>query len=200
MPDTGADGILWMMSGINELQVLLIALGLSADCFAVTLSGSVTMRTVSFIQVLRTAFTFGVFQGLMPVLGWLAGKTVVDLIGGFDHWIAFVLLSLIGIKMIWGSFKGGEENKQLDITRGLTLFTLAFATSIDALAVGLTFAFLEVNIVSAGLIIGAVAFFISIFGFYLGKRVGRLLGKRAEAFGGLVLIGIGLRILLNHLF
>ncbi|MEE8419642.1 MAG: manganese efflux pump MntP family protein [Dehalococcoidales bacterium] len=187
------------MSGLEGLSVLVIALGLSADCFAVTLSGSITMRTVSLIQTLRTAFTFGLFQALMPVLGWLAGRTVVDLIGGYDHWVAFTLLSLIGARMIWQSLRGEEAAKQVDITRGLTLITLAVATSIDALAVGLTFAFLDVNIVSAALIIGAVAFIISVFGFFLGKRAGRLLGRRAEAFGGIILIAIGLRILLTHI-
>ncbi len=194
-----ADGILGIMSGLEVLPVFIIALGLSADCFAVTLSGSVTMRTVSPIQALRTAFTFGFFQALMPVLGWLAGRTVVDLIADYDHWLAFVLLTLIGVRMIWQSLRGEEEAKQVDITRGLTLFTLAFATSIDALAVGLTFAFLEVNIVSASLIIGAVTFIISAFGFFLGKRAGQRLGKRAEILGGLVLIAIGLRILLTHI-
>lgn len=194
-----ADGILGIMSGFEALPVLFIALGLSADCFAVTLSGSVTMRTVSLIQALRTAFTFGFFQTLMPVLGWLAGGMVVDLIADYDHWLAFALLALIGVRMIWQSLRGEEAAKQVDITRGLTLFTLALATSIDALAVGLTFAFLEVNIVSASLIIGAVAFIISAFGFFIGKKAGRLLGKRAEILGGLVLIAIGLRILLTHL-
>lgn len=194
-----ADGILGIMSGLEAVPVLFIALGLSADCFAVTLSGSITMRSVSLIQALRTSFTFGFFQALMPALGWLAGRTVVDLIADYDHWLAFGLLTLIGVRMIWQSLGGEAGAKQVDITRGLTLLTLAVATSIDALAVGLTFAFLDVNIVSAGLIIGAVAFIISVLGFMLGKRGGRLLGKRAEIFGGIILIAIGLRILLTHI-
>lgn len=193
------DGILGAMSGLEVLPVLFIALGLSADCFAVTLSGSITMRTVSPIQALRTAFTFGFFQALMLALGWLAGRTVVDLIADYDHWLAFALLTLIGVRMIWQSLRGEEAAKQVDITRGLTLLTLAVATSIDALAVGLTFAFLDVNIVSAALIIGVVAFIISVLGFLAGKRAGRLLGKRAEIFGGIILIAIGLRILLTHI-
>jgi putative Mn2+ efflux pump MntP len=184
---------------LDVLSLLLIALALSADCFAVALSGSIHIKTGSFTPVLRTAITFGVFQAVMPALGWLAGRTVVNFISGYDHWAAFALLALVGGRMIWESFRPAESRKRIDISKGLLLVTLAVATSIDALAVGLTFAFLEVNIVLACSIIGLVAFGVTIVGFTVGRKVGAWLGKYTEAIGGIILIAIGLRVLLTHI-
>jgi len=186
------------MSELDFASILLIAIGLSADCFAVSLSGSISLKSLSVIQVLRTAFAFGIFQALMPVIGWALGQTVVDIIADFDHWIAFGLLAIIGGKMIWESFHNKEDTKKADFTRGLLLLTLAVATSIDALAVGLSFAFLEVNIAVAVGIIGLISFLVTIFAFGLGKKLGKFAGTWAETIGGLILIGIGLRILLSH--
>ena len=183
---------------MDYASIIFIAFGLAADCFAVSLSGSVGLKKVAWHRIGRVALVFGFFQGVMPVLGWLAGKTVVDAIAAFDHWLAFGLLAAIGGKMLWESFKKGEERTG-DITRGLLLLTLAVATSIDALAVGLTFAFIHIDILSASLIIGAVSFAMTVVGFLLGRRVGKLLGKRAEMFGGIILIGIGTKILVEHL-
>jgi putative Mn2+ efflux pump MntP len=135
----------------------------------------------------------------MPALGWLAGRTVVNFISGYDHWMAFILLALVGGRMIWESFRPQGNQRRIDISKGLLLVTLAVATSIDALAVGLTFAFLEVNIVIACLIIGVVAFGVTIAGFTLGRKVKTWLGKYAEAIGGVILIAIGLRVLLTHI-
>jgi putative Mn2+ efflux pump MntP len=124
----------------------------------------------------------------------------VTLVADYDHWVAFALLLLIGGKMIWESIHESKDNKRkTDITRGLTLLTLAVATSIDALAVGLTFAFLQISIALASATIGIVAFIVTILGFLLGKKLGQLFGKRAETIGGIVLIAIGIRILLSHL-
>lgn len=187
------------MSELDLISIFFIAIGLAADCFAVTLSGSAVMKTHSPVRVLRTAFTFGFFQALMPVIGWALGKTVVDLIASFDHWIAFGLLVIIGGKMLWESFRKNEDSGSADFTRGLLLITLAVATSIDALAVGLTFAFLKVNIGIAVAIIGGVAFLATVISFELGRKLGKLAGRWAETIGGLILIGIGLRILLTHL-
>ncbi len=182
------------------LSIFLIAIGLAADCFAVALSGSISMRTPSFIQVFRASLAFGLFQGLMPVLGWLAGRTVVEFVADYDHWLAFALLAFVGGKMIWESFHSGDGNRRnADITRGFLLLTLAVATSIDALAVGLSFAFMEVDITVASLAIGVVAFIATAIGFLLGRKVGSLIGKRAETIGGIVLIGIGLKVLLEHM-
>ncbi len=188
------------MSVADFLSILFIAIGLSADCFAVSLSSGISLKSISRFQILRIATAFGLFQALMPVLGWLAGQTIVDLIADYDHWIAFILLAIIGGKMIWESFRSeAERNNKTDITSWFMLLTLSIATSIDALAVGLSFAFLEVNIVTAVIIIGLVSFLVTIIGLLLSKKVGKLFGKRAEIIGGIILIGIGLRILLSHI-
>ncbi|MBI2853443.1 MAG: manganese efflux pump [Chloroflexi bacterium] len=184
---------------MDILSILLIALGLSADCFAVAISGSASMRNITRPQVLRTSLSFGAFQTLMPVIGWLAGRTVVDIIAGYDHWLAFALLALVGGRMLWEAARGEGDGKKVDISRGTVLIVLSIATSIDALAVGLSFAFWEVSIAVAGLLIGLVAFSITAFGFLAGRKLGRLVGKYARVVGGIVLIAIGLRILLSHL-
>lgn len=188
------------MDNLDFISLLIIAIGLSADCFAVSVGGSTSMRAISRLQVLRASLSFGFFQALMLVLGWLAGRIVVDLIAGYDHWVAFILLAVVGGRMIWESFHSRDErSKNIDITKGFLLLTLSVATSIDALAVGLSFAFLEVNIALASLTIGAITFLATMIGFLLGRKLGQLIGRSAEAIGGVVLIGIGLRILLSHI-
>lgn len=189
------------MSGTELLSIILIAFGLSADCFAVAVSAGISGNTRSFLKIVKVGLFFGGFQALMPLIGWLAGRTVIDYIEGIDHWLAFGLLAFIGGKMIWESFHDDEEKrKDRDITRGLTLIVLSVATSIDALAVGLTFAFLEVNIGLACLIIGIVSFAVTIAAFYIGRKAGDLIGRRAEIVGGLVLIGIGIKTVIEHAF
>jgi putative Mn2+ efflux pump MntP len=178
--------------------VLVIGLGVSLDCFAVAIAGSISMRSISVPQAVRASLAFGVFQAAMLALGWLAGNSMVDLIGRFDHWVAFGLLSLVGGKMLWEARKADDDREQGDITRGLPLLILSIATSIDSLAVGLTLGFLESSILIAALIIGSVTFLVSAAGFYAGAKVGPLLGRWAEVLGGLVLIGIGVRILVAH--
>jgi putative Mn2+ efflux pump MntP len=188
------------MSTSDLLPVLLIAFGLSADCFAVALGGSVSIRNLRYSQVLRTALVFGIAQALMPFIGWLIGRKVISFISGYDHWVAFGLLAVVGGRMLWEAFFEKEKGRgSADLSRGWILFTLAVATSIDALAVGLSFAFLEMNIAYASLIIGVVTFGITILGFYLGRKAGRLLGQRAKIAGGIILIAIGIRILVSHL-
>ena len=137
----------------------------------------------------------------MPVLGWLAGRTVVDYIADYDHWIAFILLAVVSGRMFWGAFHPGDvREKEVDITRGLLLITLSIATSIDALAVGLSFAFVKVDIAVASPVIGVIAFIATTAGFLLGRKAGKVIGKRAEIIGGLILLVIAFRILLSHLF
>jgi len=184
---------------IDILSILLIALALSADCFAVALGSGFNIKTTSLSPIVRMAVAFGLAQALMTGLGWLVGRTVVDLVSAYDHWVAFILLAIIGGRMIWESFHPEDKRKKVDISKGVVLVGLAVATSIDALAVGLSFAFLKVNIVLACLVIGVVAFGVTIGGFFLGKRVQSFLGKYAEAIGGVILIAIGIRILLSHL-
>ena len=181
------------------LTIFLIALGLAADCFVVALGGSISRRNLSFVQIGRVSLSFGVFQAVMPVIGWLAGLTVVNLIADYDHWVALALLGFVGVKMVWESFHSKDgQSENADITRGWLLFTLSVATSTDALAVGLTFAFVKVDISLASLTIGIVAFLVTTVGFLLGRKAHHLIGKRAEVIGGLLLIGIGIKIVLEH--
>ncbi len=193
-------GIIVYMYLSEFLSTFLIALGLAADCFAVSLSGSISMAKLRYVQVLRTGLAFGIAQAIMPFIGWLAGRTVIDYVADYDHWIAFGLLGFIGGKMLWESLHEKDDRKEgSDISRGLLLLTLAFATSIDALAAGLSFAFLEINILAAVLLIGVVTLLVTHLGFYLGRKAGPLLGRNARLVGGVILIAIGLRILISHL-
>ena len=188
------------MNLTDFLSVFFIAVSLSFDCFAVALGGGAASRDRSWLRILRVAFSFGFFQAIMPVLGWLAGRTIVDYIAAYDHWIAFVLLAAVSARMFWEAFRGGDEReKNTDISRGLLLITLSIATSIDALAVGLTFAFIRVDIALASPVIGVVAFIATVLGFLLGRKAGKLMGKRAEILGGVILLAIALRILISHL-
>ncbi len=188
-----------MING-DFISIFLIAIGLSADCFAVALSSGISKKNHSWPPRLRVSFSFGLFQALMPVLGWLVGRTVVEFIADYDHWVAFALLLIVSGRMLWESFRPERsQDKEVDITKGILLITLSIATSIDALAVGLSFAFLKVNIAMASLTIGAVAFLVTTIGFVVGKRASKIIGKRAEALGGIILLAIAIRILLNHM-
>lgn len=136
----------------------------------------------------------------MPVLGWLAGRTFVDYIADYDHWIAFALLAFVSGRMFWEALHPDDHGKQTaDITRGLLLLTLSIATSIDALAVGLSFAMIDFSIALASPVIGVVAFIATTAGFLIGRKAGKLIGKRAEIIGGVILLIIAFRILLSHL-
>ena len=186
---------------MDFLMILGIALALAMDAFAVSLGMSCGLRGLKRDQVLRLALAFGLFQFAMPVLGWLAGGTVIQAIRGFDHWIAFGLLAFIGGRMIFESFHLSEEEKagRPDQTRGRPLLILALATSIDALAVGLSLGVVRVGIVYPAAVIGVTCFSMTVVGALVGPLVGRVVGKRAELLGGLVLIGIGIKILAEHL-
>lgn len=185
---------------MDLLSILLIAVGLSPDCFAVALSSSIAIQRFSYFQLLRISFAFGFFQFLMPILGWLAGQTIIEIIAQYDHWVALVLLTAVGARMIWEATRSGDSRTQsTDVTKGVVLLTLSVATSIDALAVGLSFAFLEIDIMAASITIGIVTFLITGIGFLLGRKVGSVIGKRAKLVGGVILIGIGLRIVLTHI-
>jgi len=188
------------MTIFDFASIFLIALSLSADCFAVALSGAVASRRVLMSQILRMSLSFGIFQTAMQVAGWLAGNTVVDFIAGFDHWIAFGLLAFIGGRMVWESFHEENEMKAgVDITRGFPLIALSVATSIDSFAVGLSYAFISISIALPSILAGVIAFTITATGFLLGKKLGGFFGRRAETFGGIILVVIGIRILAEHL-
>jgi putative Mn2+ efflux pump MntP len=185
------------------LTLLGIAVGLAMDAFAVAIATGIVLGAVSGRQTFRLAFHFGLFQFLMPVVGYLAGMTVERYIEGYDHWLAFVLLGYIGGKMVFeGGWGHGEEaNGGKDPTRGISLVLLSVATSIDALAVGISLGVLRTEgIVYPGVVIGLVACTFTAAGLHLGKRLGAAFGRRMEVVGGFVLVGIGLKIVLDHLW
>jgi len=184
---------------MDFVSVLLIALGLAMDAFAVALGVGTTRQDIWFRPGFRLSFHFGLFQFMMPILGWLGGATIARFIASWDHWIAFMLLVYVGGKMVKESFRDGAAHSGSDPTRRWTLVMLALATSIDALAVGLSLAMIKVDILYPSLVIGIVAALMTALGLALGKRLGVQFGKRMELVGGLILIGIGLRVVLSHL-
>jgi putative Mn2+ efflux pump MntP len=188
-------------SSMNVLVVLGMAVALAMDCFAVSLGLSCGHNKLSGGQTLRLALHFALFQFAMPVIGWFAGENLLRHIERFDHWIAFGLLTLVGGKMIRESFRAEKDDEECpaDRTRGLSIVILSVATSIDALAVGLSLAVLRVNILYPAAIIGIICFALTVAGSKLGPVVGRIAGKRAELGGGLILIAIGIKILVEHL-
>jgi len=170
------------------------------DAFAVAIGVGLTLGTVSLRQTFRLSYHFGLFQALMPIAGWLAGRSIVAWIAPFDHWVAFALLAAIGGKMIYEALgERDEEAQRKDPTKGASLVVLSVATSIDALAVGLSLALLGTAIWYPALVIGIVALVFTAVGLHLGRRFGALLGRRMEIVGGLILVAIGLRILIDHL-
>lgn len=186
------------------VELFMIAVGLSMDAFAVSVCKGLGMRKVNYLHALVIALFFGAFQGLMPVLGWLLGTQFESYITSIDHWIAFGLLGFIGGKMIWDAFHEGEGGGEscdageprLSIRE---LLVLAIATSIDALAIGITLAFLNVDIAAAAVLIAITTFALAFIGVVIGNRFGSKYQKRASIFGGVVLIAIGVKILLEHL-
>ena len=176
-----------------------IAIGLSFDTFAVSLSCGVVESRIRFREAMRIAFVLALFQGALPVFGYFLGSAVSRYIGTFDHWVAFFLLLFLGVRMIIEGLKRGEERVAVNYQRLPVLLTMAVGTSIDAFAVGISFAFLNVRIWSAGLVIGAVTFIASMTAIRIGKSAGSHLGSRVEILGGLILAAIGIKILMEHL-
>jgi manganese efflux pump family protein len=179
-------------------EVLLIALGLAMDAFAVCLGVGTTRFVDGPRPVFRLAFHFGLFQALMPILGYASGALIARYISAWDHWVAFGLLAFVGGRMVRSGLDKEGECHETDPSRGGTLIMLAIATSIDAFAVGLTLAMLDVNILYPAIVIGVVCAGLSILGLALGRRLGSTFGKRMEIAGGLILILIGLRVVISH--
>ena len=184
---------------MDFFTILLIAFGLAMDCFAVSLGIGTSPVEKDWRTVFRITFHFGLFQGGMTFLGWLAGSRIVSLIENFDHWVAFALLAWVGIRMIRESLSKKEEDNPCNPSRGKTLVMLSVATSIDALAVGLSLALVDGSILVSSLIVGITSLLLSLLGLFIGGKLGCRFGKRMELIGGLVLIGIGIRVLLSHL-
>ncbi len=181
------------------LSLAALALALAMDAFAVAIVTGLSLSPLTGRRVFRLSFHFGLFQALMPILGWAAGAAIYRHLAGFDHWVAFGLLAFIGAKMIAGATREQRERKRPDPTRGWDLVLLSIATSVDALAVGLSLALVGTGIVVPAVVIGIVAAGMTILGMLLGRRLGILWGKRVEMIGGLILIFLGLKLVLDHL-
>lgn len=181
---------------MNFITVLLIALGLSMDSLAVSITGGICMHPFCIRKSLKMAIYLGVFQGMMTWLGWALGISFSSYITDFDHWIAFVLLAYLGGKMVYESFRK-EEHHTVTFSHK-TLFALGIATSIDALAVGVSLAFLKTSIWFPATFIALVTFILSLTGVLCGFRFGKIKGLKIELIGGLILIGIGIKILIEH--
>jgi len=184
---------------MDHLTIFGIALGLAMDAFAVAIATGLNLPRVTPRHVFRIAFHFGIFQFMMPVIGWFVGEKIALWIGLFDHWIAFLLLAFVGGQMLRQAWAEQGIASKADPTRGMMLVTLSIATSIDALAVGMSLAFLNISIWFPSAVIGMITSVLSAIGMTAGKRFGARGGQLAEAAGGCVLLFIGVKILISHL-
>jgi manganese efflux pump family protein len=180
-------------------EILAVAIALAMDAFAVAIASGAALKVVTNRQTFRLAWHFGLFQAAMPILGWFGGYYVREYFLRFGHWISFVLLLYIGGHMLWEGLRKDEDNACQDPTAGSRLIMLSVATSIDALAVGLSLSVLSVSIVTPVLVIGATTFALSVAGVYIGDVFGHLFEEKLEFIGGLILVGIGAKILWQHL-
>lgn len=185
---------------MNIFEIIFIALSMAMDAFAVCLGVGAARTSEGGRAIFRLSFHFGLFQFLLPVVGWFAGLTVSRYIENYDHWVAFVLLVFVGGRMILSGFDDREEVNKTDPSRGWNMVLLSVAVSIDALAIGLSLAIVNVNIWYPAVVIGLVTGLMSLLGLRLGNQLGRMVGKRMEIIGGIVLILIGVRIILTHLW
>jgi len=186
---------------MSSLEILIIAFALAIDAFTVALAAGILVPEIGLRRTLRLAWHFGFFQGAMTIIGWLAGVPLHSLMERFDHWIAFGLLALVATRMILGAFRENPPGmKAPDPTRGVALLMLSLATSIDALAVGMSFPFINQDVWIPSLVIGIVAAAMTAFGLHLGRLIGRQTRIKtwAEVAGGVVLLGIGIKILFEH--
>ncbi|MDF9867292.1 putative Mn2+ efflux pump MntP [Bacilli bacterium PM5-3] len=181
---------------MSVIGLIILSIGLAMDAFAVSITQGIHLKNNFMKRALIISGIFGIFQALMPLLGYLFGIQFKNIINDYDHWVAFTLLAIIGLKMIYESFKSDEDIEIIDITR---LLILGLATSIDALAIGVSFAFLNVNIISACIYIGVITFILSIIGIKIGASVGDKYKNKSELLGGIILIFIGIKILVEHL-
>jgi putative Mn2+ efflux pump MntP len=180
--------------------ITLISIGLAMDALAVSLCIGTAGQIATLRGKVRLAAHFGIFQSGMTALGWVAGETIVSYVKGFDHWIAFALLAYVGVNLIRAGFDKDGKAFEQDPSTGKVLVMLSFVTSIDAFAVGLSISLLGVPILLSVVMIGLVAFLLSTVGLFAGIRLGKVFGKRMEIVGGLILLGIGIRVIFTHLF
>ncbi|KPL19270.1 MAG: hypothetical protein AMJ92_03750 [candidate division Zixibacteria bacterium SM23_81] len=184
---------------MNTITILFIAFGLAMDALAVSITSGIAIKRLRIGHALRIGLFFGSFQAAMPVIGWLAGMSLKDFISGVDHWVAFGLLSLIGGKMAYESLQMESQKKEMNPLDVYVLLILSVATSIDALAVGVSFAFINIAIITPAILIGLVTFLLSFLGAFIGNRLGHFFENKIELVGGFILIAMGIKILLEHL-
>lgn len=184
---------------MDLFSIFLLAIGLSFDSFAVSISSGLSDRKIIFWNACKIAFSLAFFQALFPLFGWLIGMQIQIYVERFDHWIAFLLLLAIGSKMVFDQFKQKyEEKESLNPLKLSTLIGISVATSIDAFVVGIGFGFIQIKILLAAFIIGLITFIISMTGILFGKKTAGKFGDYANVFGGIILIGIGIKILIEH--
>ncbi len=181
------------------LTVSLIAVGLAMDCLAVAISSGLAIKKLRVGHAVQIAFFFGAFQALMPFLGWLTGSALKGFLSEWDHWVAFSLLCGIGVKMIYESRKLPDDRKNFNPLNLYVLLLLSLATSIDALAIGVSFVFLRINLLLPLILIGLITFLISFWGVFLGHHTGHFFENKMELAGGIILIIIGFKVLLEHI-
>ena len=181
------------------INIVLISISLAMDCFAVSIAGGATTTKPKIINALKVGLFFSLFQAVMPIIGWYIGFSFKDLIENVDHWVALGLLCTIGIKMIYEALRSKNEKRKINLIRLPTLLILSVATSIDALVVGISFSLLDISLYIAVAIIGLFAFIFSISGYFIGNKIGKFLENKVELIGGIILIGIGIKILIEHL-
>ena len=182
-----------------EILIVLIAFSLAMDSFSVSVAGGLVPRRFRVRDALKVAFSFGFFQAVMLIIGWFAGMSVIDLIADFDHWVAFALLLIIGCRMIHESVCKRPDERRINIFNPYLLLVLSVATSIDALAAGLSLSLLEIQIFTPAAVTGFVTFLLSLFGLLVGRRSRNILLGKVEVVGGLILICLGIKILIEHL-
>ncbi|WP_073169607.1 manganese efflux pump MntP [Tangfeifania diversioriginum] len=188
------------MGTLDLITYLLIGIGLSFDSFAVSVSCGLMKQEIRFKQAIPIAFSLALFQAIFPVIGWFAGSTIQNLISSVDHWIAFILLAIIGIKMIVEGVKPNGTLQNFNPFSIRLVLSLSVATSIDALVVGLSFGFMEIPILYPVIIIGAVTFIASMLGMLFGKKIPAKCSHQSLILGGIILTGMGLKILIEHLW
>ncbi|MBS2097508.1 manganese efflux pump MntP [Carboxylicivirga linearis] len=181
------------------LSLLLLAVALAMDSFAVSITVGLSIKKIKFNPVGKVCLLFAFFQGIMPVIGWALGQSFADAISAYDHWVVFALLLFIGGKMLYEAFQYNESAPFVNAYNNKTITMLAIATSIDALAVGISFSLLNVDIVMPAIVIGIVTFIFSHLGIAIGWKLGSIFRNKMEIIGGILLIGIGIKILIEHL-
>lgn len=183
---------------MDFFTIIIIALGLSADSFAISVSSGIIISKIEFSKAMKIAFFLAIFQGTMPLIGWFLGVGFSEIIKDYDHWISFILLLFVGAKMIYDDFKKDENKSRINPLKTVVLIGLAIATSIDALIVGISFGLLEYPIIISCSIIFIATLLVSLSGIYLGCRFCRLINYKLVSIAGVVIIGIGVKILLEH--